>query len=149
VKLTFPEKPRPCVASIYHFKLHLPHTDSILRRAVNPPARSLGTAVADFHFARDDTSSSKLPWFFTTDGSEVTMAGLVVFRSGVKDTWLDGDEITRIFRWRRLTRSVSDRRPQTARSASCSCLIQPTVLCNELALSRRHFRNLSPTKVCT
>jgi hypothetical protein len=97
VQLIFPERLRPSVASIYPFMLHLPHTKNILRRAVSPPARSLGTAVADFHFARDDTWSSKLLWVFATDCSEVTMAGLVVFRSGVKATWLDGDEITRIF----------------------------------------------------
>jgi hypothetical protein len=32
----------------------------------------------------------------STDGSKVTMAGLVLFGSGVKDMWLDDDEITRI-----------------------------------------------------
>jgi hypothetical protein len=34
----------------------------------------------------------------STDGSKVTMAGLVLFGSGVKDMWLDDDEITRISR---------------------------------------------------
>jgi hypothetical protein len=65
-------------------------------KAMGPPTRFLGTAVADFYFARDGTSSSKLPCVFATDGSEVTMARLVVFKSVVKDTWLDSDEITRI-----------------------------------------------------
>jgi hypothetical protein len=32
----------------------------------------------------------------STDGSKVTMAGLVLFGSGVKDMWLDDDEIIRI-----------------------------------------------------
>lgn len=38
------------------------------------------------------------------------MAGLVLFGSGVKDTWLDGDEITRISRRWRFACFISDQR---------------------------------------